>query len=151
MANYDELLNNVVCSVFEQMAFMFGDPIDCSDCEPPSDNILKVSMSFSGDKEGYIELLIVENMCPVIASNVLGVSPDDEKANIYGIDSVKEMLNVICGQALTELEGEEPVFNLSVPQEESVKVKYWKKAIKSDDYTCLDIDEFLTMVKFDIK
>lgn len=151
MSDYDEILNSVFCAVFEQMAFMFGDPVEPDDCESSANRFIRVYMTFSGDRDGSVEMLIERDMCSVIASNVLGIDPDDDKAHSFGIDSVKEMLNVICGQTLTEIAGEEPVFNLSVPQVEEIKAKHWKKYIGSGKFNCFDVDDHPAGCKLEIK
>ncbi|MCK5683773.1 chemotaxis protein CheX [bacterium] len=151
MAEYDEILNDVVCSVFEQMAFMFGDPVDRDECQSDADKFLKVHMSFSGDKSGHVEMIIENEMCAIIASNVLGIDSDDDKAHAFGTDSVKEMLNVICGQTLTSIAGNEPIFNLSVPDIEELKPRHWKKLLKSETYLYFVVDEYPLLCKFNMK
>ncbi len=151
MNGYEEIFSAVFCNVFEQLAFMFGETCDAEECESTADSFIRAYMTFSGDREGSLEMILERDMCSIIASNVLGVNPEDEKALAMGTDSVKEMLNVICGQALTEIAGEEPIFNLSVPETNEIKANDWKKSCESGTYQRFLMDDMPVLCRMLLK
>jgi hypothetical protein len=51
-----------------------------------------------------------------IASGVLGCEPDDPAADLKAGDACREILNIVCGQALTSAFGPDPVFDLAIPE-----------------------------------
>ena len=125
---YYDIIVDVFCSVFEQMAFMFGETVEADDIKSQSQKFKIAGMTFTGDMSGSLEMIIEEGMGSVIASNILGIEPEDEKAARFGADSFKEMLNVVCGQCLTNIAGEEPVFNLSVPDIRDIDAEKWQSS-----------------------
>jgi chemotaxis protein CheY-P-specific phosphatase CheC len=72
-------------------------------------------MRFTGPKNGKLEIAAGQNLCLILAANILGLEPDEEMASTYADDALREALNVLCGRFLTEAFGEEAVFNLSAP------------------------------------
>ena len=73
-------------------------------------------MTYSGGMTGSISLIVPDDVCPEIAANVLGKDPDDAIVAAQSADALKEVLNVLCGNILTAVAGESPVFDLSVPE-----------------------------------
>jgi len=111
-----ELLSRVFMDVLEQMAFMFGDTASADDFREISCEILLARMEFHGAMHGSLQLAVPLHMCPELAANFLGTEPEDaEEPRIYR-DALKELLNVTCGNVLTSFAGEEPVFDLTVPE-----------------------------------
>jgi len=151
MSEYREIIEQVFCEVFEQMAFMFGDPVDSEELMTDADEFLVVKMDFHGDLHGEVEMVMEKDLCAEIASNVLGVDVDDEKAHELGTDAAKEMLNVICGQALTEIAGSEPIFNLTVPEIKDVSARKWKKMVADKDYVCFVLDDHPALCRLVLK
>jgi hypothetical protein len=84
---------------------------------------LKCAMAFkiSGCKLHHfsrfnsISITFPEELCLEIAANALGAEPEDDFVKEQAGDAVGEIVNILCGRFLTEVEGTEPVFNLSVP------------------------------------
>ena len=52
----------------------------------------------------------------LVSANMLGTDEDSDDASEASIDALKEALNIFCGNLLTEMAGEEPVFDLGTPQ-----------------------------------
>jgi hypothetical protein len=48
---------------------------------------------------------------------MLGIDETEESARDKGFDALKELLNMIVGNLLTELYGAEPIFELGLPRE----------------------------------
>ena len=117
--NPDEktIVISVMAEVLETMAFMFADP--CQNMELPEEipDAIKASMEFCGEEGfGSISLTVPALMCMELASNILGMEPDDPNSQNKAEDALKELLNVITGRLATGIFGSKPVFTLSVPE-----------------------------------
>lgn len=126
---FTELVENVFCDVFENLAFMFGELVDKGELLSPGTELIQASMSFSGAQTGEIILVVPDEMCPEIAANVLGLDPDEDKVHELAADALKEMINIICGQLLTEIAGEKPIFDLSVPTIQKIDPLEWSELL----------------------
>lgn len=124
----EPILEKVVYRVLEEYAFMFGELLE--EPEPPDvpGPYLQAQMEFVGPLSGSIALTTPETFCTHLAANVLGLDPDDEETTGAATDSLKELLNVICGNLLTDLAGDEPVFDLTVPRVASLTDEAWRTA-----------------------
>lgn len=119
------VVGTVFCDVIERLAFMFGEPCDKDDL-PGGQAHASTTMTFSGPWQGTLELVVPTSLCAQIASNVLGTEPEDEESTRFQEDAVKEVLNVTCGNILTELAGPDPVFDLSVPTFTALDQESWE-------------------------
>ena len=125
MSEHQETLNDVFCDVCERLAFMFGE-LALDDEFPDVDSeCAMASMNFTGPLKGRLTLAVPTEICPEIAANVLGLDPDDELVAQSADDALRELLNVTCGNLLTALAGEEPVFDLSVPKVSQISTDTW--------------------------
>lgn len=100
--------------VFEQAAFMFADEVDTIDYKLD----IGVSLSYSGENNGTVELWTVGELALTIANNLLGESGELSGDQLIArqTDAVKEMLNMIAGNLITDLYGTDPVYNLAIPE-----------------------------------
>lgn len=145
-----DILKRVCCDVFEQLAFMFGeDPETEEDAAAPPGGCVLTAMGFSGPAKGRIALAVPEEMCPQIAANVLGVEPTDDLVTENAHDALKEMLNVMCGRLLTELAGEEPVFELTVPEVRAIPDETWQKLHATPGTLALIVDDSPVLLRFE--
>jgi chemotaxis protein CheY-P-specific phosphatase CheC len=109
-----ETLVGTASRVFEQAAFMFADEVETID----TDLHLGVSLKFTGENSGTVELWTVKELALTIADNLLGEidALSEEKLQARLIDALKEMLNMIAGNLITDLFGTAPVYNLEIPE-----------------------------------
>ncbi len=127
-----ETLRRVFAEVAESLAFMFAeDPEDAGEPLVAEDAFVQARMEFRGPFSGSLELTVPESMCPEIAANVLGLDPDDELVTSHPYDALKELLNVTCGNVLTAMAGEAPVFDLTVPEVKKLGAAEWE-ALKAE-------------------
>lgn len=115
-ANCDQVVTEVFTSVMEQTAFMFGEPADKDELPLSGTPLVQASMSFHGPMGGTLLMAVPQAACLEITANVLGMETDDPFVAERATDSLKEILNVTCGHILTELAGDKPVFDLSIPE-----------------------------------
>ena len=79
---------------------------------------------------------------------VLGMDQDDEIVQQRSLDSLKEVLNVICGNLLTVIAGEEPIFNLSVPETDTIGPDEWQQLIDDPDSQGFLVDDNPVLLVF---
>jgi len=110
-------LVEALCAVAEKQAFLFLSPTSLQEAKAPEkDEIFIGRISFSGDCAGSISMAMPKALCLDIVSNVLALDDGSMAEEEQTRDVMGELLNVLCGQFLTLVEGAKPVFNLSVPE-----------------------------------
>jgi len=139
--DHKKILANALCEVLEKQAFMFGEMTDKEELPGRASGYVRADMTFSGEISGSMALVVPEEMCPEIAANVLGMDQDSEMALERADDSLKEILNVTCGQVLTSLAGETLVFDLSVPETKKLEAQAWNDFLKQEETLGFLVDE----------
>ena len=100
------------------------------------------TMTFEGPTTGRLTLAVPHDMCPELTANVLGLDPDDDAiTESASQDALKELLNITCGHVLTTLAGEEPIFNLSVPEIAPLPNDGWNKLYREAGTCPLLVDD----------
>ena len=73
-------------------------------------------VDFTGPFGGQLFVAISNDMLAPLASNMLGLDPGEEAPEgVDPVDALKELLNVICGNLLPALAGDEVVFHIGAP------------------------------------
>lgn len=144
-------ITGVFCEVVETLAFMFADPADKEDIETDSPECIKVRMSFSGAKCGRLELAAHTELCAQLTANVLGLDLDDALVRTQADDALKELLNVTCGNLLTALAGQDPVFDLSLPEIAPLDEAGWRAFLEDDDTLAFDVDDNPVLLRFSME
>jgi hypothetical protein len=137
-----EVLVGVLSDVLEKLAFMFGEETPPEELPPSESGYMQARMAFSGPIKGRLALAVSDEMCPEIAANILGVEPFDERVMEKAQDALKELLNITCGQTLTALAGDEPVFDLSVPEASPMDAEAWNELIARPGAATMLADEY---------
>lgn len=146
-----DLVRQVCFEVFEQLAFMFGEePEEDEPLPEPTGGCVLTAMGFTGPSKGRLALAVPEDMCPEIAANVLGVDVDDELVAQNAHDALKEMLNVMCGRLLTTLAGEEPVFELTIPEVRVISEQAWQKIQATPGTLGVLVDDLPVLLRFEV-
>lgn len=138
--NPKQVLTESFCIVAENLAFMFGELAEDGPVPAPDRRVM-ASMRFTGPYGGAIEIAVPFEMCAEIAANVLGVDPDDERISVDPLDALKELLNVTCGHVLTSLAGDEPVFDLTVPETSDMNKQQWTAMTENPETVAFLVDE----------
>jgi CheY-specific phosphatase CheX len=117
-------MRTVVARVLEDASFVFSD--DCavdSRPDPAGWDAVGVSLTFGGEKSGVFRVWTDRPFAALLAANMLGVDITGPDAEKKGTDALREMVNIIAGNALTGLFGEVAVFNLGIPAPADEKLK----------------------------
>ncbi len=145
--DYSEILYKVLEESLETQAFMFTESVDINEIAINDIDCVKVSMDFTGDLyNGSLMAIIPNNISNELAANILGIEDTDDEAMELGQDSLKEVLNVICGRVLTEIFGTEPLFDLSIPTLEDLKSDDILKHVNEDNMCSAIIDEMYPII-----
>lgn len=108
-----ELLSDVTASVLQDCAFLILDPAPTPDSWPP-DTVCS-GIPFTGPLEGCLTLLAPSNALPMIASDMLGVFPEDFAAKVHGEAALRELSNVVVGVLLARLGKEGAACQIGLP------------------------------------
>jgi len=107
-------LTTVVSDVLGNLAFMFTDDDEVASLS--IDQWLETTISYHGPENGMLRLACTSGFGILLAANLLGVEPEDDDAESKARDAVKEFMNIVCGQLITEIHGTESVFDLTIPE-----------------------------------
>jgi CheY-specific phosphatase CheX len=152
---YQEKIATIIADVFKTMAFMFAEPIDRLKAVETTRNLhgwIKTWMEFRGPYNGSLMMFFPVELCNLIAANVLGLDNSDERVSARSSDAAGEILNVVCGQICTELAGEKPVFDLTVPQKVAVEAAEAASfCFGDDDALVFSVESKPVVVKLDVR
>lgn len=135
-------LGEVFPEVAEKMAFMFAENVEDDEFPDEVGDPVEARISFVGPSKGVITMAVSKSMCPVLAANTLGIDAADEGAAEKGLDSLKELLNVVCGNVLTRIAGDEPVFELSIPELHDIDGMEWQNLRKRSGALTFMLDDY---------
>jgi len=136
-----KILRDVCFSVFEQLAFMFGDELEDDEIEISADTFLRATMGFKGTMQGSVSIVVPATISTTLAANILGLDDDQEVYPETALDALKELLNTITGRLMTEIFGEDAVIDLTIPVTEQLNHADWESLVESDAYLAIHIDE----------
>lgn len=125
-----ERIGEIIVGIIEKQAFLLGEPAGRDELAGELDGGFKAAVNFSGHASGNLRLLASQATCQELAANVLGVDEEDID-DAAARDAIGEMLNVLCGNILTELAGEDPIFDLTPPTVEAAGADDWEAALNA--------------------
>ena len=141
------ILLKVLSDVFEGFAFMFVEEEpefeggELGDC-------LGASIGFSGSGvSGTLEIIAPVDFCADLAANILGVEADELPADA-GEGAIKEVVNVSCGYLLAEKFGTDEVFDLSIPQIQTIEQNQCESLVTNESHAVFLVDEAPILVRF---
>jgi CheY-specific phosphatase CheX len=116
-------INNILSAVtndtLERLAFLFAFPDDSREHDGPEPAVTG-KVEFSGLFSGSLVVRLSSSIIPELASNMLGAEDDDEISPEAQRDAFKELTNVICGNVLPAIAGDQGEFSIGAPQTLSV-------------------------------
>jgi len=106
-------LKKAATSAFEQLGFFLPDQ-DLSEEQSGAEVTASCQVRFQGPRSGAMEVVAAGPYLAELAGNMLGdaEAPSQEMT----LDALGEISNVICGNVLPHLGGDEAVFDLSAPE-----------------------------------
>lgn len=141
----------VLSDILERFGFLFADFAEKREIRPPEKDSARAEMTFSGAMNGNLALLVTDELAHELTANVMGLEPDDETIPGRVDDTVKELLNLICGHMITELAGEEQVFDLSIPEVSRVSADAWLATLGRSQTVCLQVEDRPILLEIQIE
>lgn len=112
----EDAAKSVISRILEEAAFIFTDELSTDNLPKPGAwKAEGVKLTFNGSPCGELHMWASEGFAIYAASNMLGIDPDAEHAREKGMDALKEILNMVVGNLITEVYGETLVFELGLP------------------------------------
>jgi len=110
-----ENITELVSSILETMAFVFVEPsgqkVDVSELRHS-----KISY-FGAEESAHLFLSASDGFLVELASSMLGAEPDEIDASVEGRQALNELANIVCGEVIHSIGGEERVFSQGLPEE----------------------------------
>jgi hypothetical protein len=106
-------LTNIVLDVLGELAFMITD--DVSPELPTGTVWMAAEVEYEGPVRGVLHAWCTRTLAIRLAANLLGIEPEEGGAQVAAEDALREFMNVLCGQLVTNWHGNQAVFNLSIP------------------------------------
>jgi CheY-specific phosphatase CheX len=125
-------LAQIASDTLEKLAFLFAFAVD----KEPSSLALAdkpmegVYVAFAGPVSGALIMEVSHDVLDELVSNMLGLDAPHELSPEERQDALGETINVICGNILPVVAGDQMVFDLEAPQSlsdrsvEAIKQKY---------------------------
>ncbi len=112
----DEKINNVISRIvietLEQLAFMFSSPDD--EVSPINSDSMAVTVPFTGPFSGRLTMETTTSVIIELTANMLGIDEEDITAG-QKTDALKETVNILCGNLLPAIGGDQAIFNINAP------------------------------------
>jgi len=134
------VINDVFPQMIEELTFLFADPVEGGAAPGIPHDAVVVSIAFSGERSGTLDMGIGRSLGIEMAANLLGLDPEADNAAALGDDALRELMNVTCGHVLTSLAGDKPVFNLTIPEVRPVNGAEWDALGQGHDTAQFSVD-----------
>ena len=144
---HHDVIETVVTDVMEQMAFVFVDPAEITDFDQMPEQAVCVTLIFSGAADGKLTVIADRAVGRELAANLAG---EDQVSEEAADQAIKEVVNVIAGQLLTEIAGTQPVFDLNPPESEALSESAWRAAIEDPAAVALLTEDQPLLVRFEM-
>lgn len=105
-------MSRVTIETLEQLAYIFSSPSEEIDMLTP--NSMVASIPFSGPFSGRLMMKIATLPVLELVANMLGID-ENEIDSEQKSDAIKETLNILCGNILPEIAGNQDIFNIKTP------------------------------------
>ncbi|MEM8712362.1 MAG: chemotaxis protein CheX [Planctomycetota bacterium] len=117
----DDLIEKID-NVLETMCFVMADPIEPEDvAEEPSVNAW---IRYGNEAEsGVVHLSATPGFVQEAASGLLGVDPEDIQTDGEALETLLELANVIGGEVVSLLGGEDVFFEMGLPSADSLELE----------------------------
>ena len=153
-ADKKRVIGEVFESVLQNLAFMFVESVEketLQNMESPQDipeKFIKASMAFTGPKNGWVNLMVPEELAKELAANIIGKELDKNISQKHLQDALKEVLNVTCGNLLSAVVGHQPVFDAASPILTEHDQKSWNAFIEDPMSIPFMVEDWPAVLQF---
>lgn len=119
MKSFAQVIESVIGRILEDWGLMLVDRAEPTiEGFDPYEEFYVARSDFKGFIEGHYAIVCQEAFLRALAGNLLGLEEDDEEAD--KVDVLHEMINVLSGNLLTEMYGEDLTFDLTLHEVEKL-------------------------------
>ncbi|HLE10501.1 MAG: hypothetical protein A2504_14450 [Bdellovibrionales bacterium RIFOXYD12_FULL_39_22] len=112
----EEKVLSSLFTVFESHAFLFLNAIEKEELAKVNcDDYVEVAMRFDGDIKGTFSMVIHKTLEDEIRSNLISGVEEEDVSIEYG-DGAKELMNILGGNIMSDVLGEDHSFEISLPE-----------------------------------
>ena len=153
-ADRKRVIREVFESVLQNLAFMFVESVEretLQSTESPheiSEKFIKASMAFTGSIQGWVNLMVPDELAKELASNIIGKEIDKNISQKHLNDALKEVLNVTCGNLLSAVVGTKPVFDAATPTLTEHGPDGWKAFLEDPESIPFMIEDWPALLQF---
>lgn len=135
------ILVRVLSDVLEKFAFMFTEMESGDDAYDESkQKYFQSTISYFGKNNGHICVGAPLDICMELSANILGLEYDEVNEQM-ATESLKELLNIICGEVIVELYGKTDIYDLQPPELALLAFSEWKKLCNNPNYIKVYVEE----------
>jgi CheY-specific phosphatase CheX len=146
-----EILTQVFCDVLEKQAFMFAEPSEKDQMPRDVENCVSTEIGFDGDSTGFIKCTVPSNLAIELASNIIGMDLGEDNPEEKANDAIKELLNITCGNFITEKFGNEAQISPTIPESQDMDSADWKSFIQDENSLAFIVDEIPLFISLNIQ
>jgi len=106
----EKILYRKAALIFEELGFLMPRP---DGAEASENRVTSAMVPFKGAFSGYLVISLNDEVLSQLSSNMLG--NEQTSTELLRQDSLKEISNVICGNALPAIYGFESIFHFDTP------------------------------------
>ena len=142
----------VIQQVLEQHAYLFGDPVPASQLPATLEDLIEVVVAFHGAFTGRMVLSCTRELSHELAANVLGMMEPDEIEDEDAEDALKELMNVLAGRLLAQLEAEPGLVQIGPPMLGSdADGSHWKDLLGSTGTCSFLVEDHPAMFRLELE
>jgi len=109
-------LQNLIMGALERIAFLVVEPTDPNVTNDLPPAYASAKIDFDGFAMGTVVVSASEGFLLEMASGILGVEPEDISVEVEGLDALREITNILGGEVLRALGGDDNPSKLSLPE-----------------------------------
>lgn len=110
----NETLSWIAEVIFEELAFVLPAFDEDDEASGSEDERITGRIAFAGPFDGTLVLSLPVALLTEVSTNMLGLDFGEEPSTEHNQDAFRELLNVICGNLLPKIGGEQAVFKIGV-------------------------------------
>lgn len=109
-----ERIEELVSHILETMAFVFVEAQEEAEDFGP---LFHSKISYFGpDESTDLFLSASQGFLVELASSMLGMEPNDIDPAVEGLQALDELANIVCGEVIQSIGGEDAVFSQGIPE-----------------------------------
>ncbi len=136
-----EIMSRVVIETLEKLAYIFSSPDDEMD-SLTTDSVC-VTVTFSGPFSGQLTMKTTTLVVMELTANMLGIDEEDITPEQQS-DALKETINILCGNLLPAISGDQDIFIINAPM--IIDVEEIKEPENAYSTACFSIDDEMCVI-----